>query len=125
MRTLLCLALIPTTLATALAALALPALAASPISAGDAVELKYDVEGHYQLENGRAVRLTMVEDRLYLDLNRSFRKELQPVGDRVLASRDGKLTVQYMPDGPVERILIQHPGLPASVRLGERSWRGR
>lgn len=121
MRTLLCFALIPAALVTAAPA----ALADIPISRAEATELKFDVEGQYRLDNGRDVRLTLVDDRLYLDLNRHYRREILPVADRVLASRDGKLTVQYMPDGPVERILIQHPGLPASVRLGEHSWRGR
>ncbi|MDB5793272.1 MAG: hypothetical protein JWQ80_3296 [Massilia sp.] len=117
MRALPCLALI--------SAFASTALAAAPISRGDAAELKLDIAGQYRLENGRDVRLTVMDERLYLDLNRSYRKELLPVGDKVLASRDGRLTVQYMPDGPVERILIQNPELPASVRLGERSWRHR
>lgn len=119
MRTLLCLALVSTT------TFAAASLAGTQISRGTATELKHDIAGHYRLDNGRAVRLTLVDDKLYLDLNRSYRKELKPVTDKVLASRDGRLTVQYITDGPVERILIQHPGLPASVRLGERSWRGR
>jgi hypothetical protein len=117
MRALLCLAL--------MSAFASTALAATPISRGDAIDLKNDVAGQYRLENGRDVRLVLTDDKLYLDLNRYYRKELLPIGDKMLASRDGRLTVQYMPDGPVERILIQHPALPASVRLGERSWRGR
>lgn len=117
MRTVLCLALIST--------LASTAHAAPPISSGDAMDLKNDIAGHYRLENGRAVRLTLMDQNLYLDLNRHYRTELLPVADKVLASHDGKLTVHYMPDGPAERILIQHPELPANVRLGERSWRGR
>lgn len=118
MRVLPCLALIT-------AALASSAFAAAPIGSGEAMDLKRDVAGQYRLENGRDVRLSMIDDKLYLDLNRAFRRELLPVGDKVLASHDGRLTVQYMPDGPTEQILIQHPELPASVRLGERSWRGR
>jgi len=112
MRALLCLALVSST-----------ALAATPISRGEATQLKDDIAGQYKLETGRDVRLTLVDDRLYLDLNRNFRKELLPVAERTLASRDGRLTVQYMPDGPVDRILIKHPGLGADVRLGEANWR--
>ena len=117
MRALLCLAL--------MSAFASTALAATPISRGDAIDLKNDIAGQYRLENGRDVRLTLMDEKLYLDLNRFYRRELLPIADKMLASRDGRLTVQYMPDGPVERILIQHPELPASVRLGERSWRHR
>lgn len=109
MRALLCLALISST-----------ALAATP----EAEQLKTDIAGQYRLETGREVRLALVDDRLYLDLNHTYRKELLPVADRVLASRDGQLTVQFMPDGPVERILIRHPGLRAGERIGEASWRG-
>lgn len=119
MRTLLCLALVSTT------TFAAAALAGTQISRGAATELKHDIAGHYRLDNGRDVRLTLLDQKLYLDLNRHYRKELLAVGEKTLASRDGRLTVQYMADGPVERILIQHPGIPASVRLGERSWRGR
>jgi hypothetical protein len=114
MRALLCLALVSST-----------ALAATPISRGDAAQLKDDIAGQYRLETGRDVRLTLVDDRLYLDLNRNFRKELLPVAQRTLASRGGRLTVEYMPDGPVDRILIKHPGLGTEVRLGEANWRGR
>lgn len=117
MRALLCLALI--------SAFASTALAATPISRGAGMDLKNDIEGQYRLENGRNVRLVQVDHKLYLDLNRYYRKELHPVADKVLASRDGRLTVQYMPEGRTSRILIQHPELPADLRLGERSWRGR
>ena len=117
MRALLCLALF--------SAFASTAHAATPISRGAGMDLKNDIEGQYKLENGRNVRLVQVDHKLYLDLNRYYRKEIIPVADRVLASRDGKLTVQYLPEGPTGRILIQHPELPANVRLGERSWRGR
>ncbi|MFC4933254.1 hypothetical protein [Massilia sp. GCM10023247] len=118
MRALLCLALVPAALATA-------AFASGPISRGDAMDLKRDIAGEYRLENGRDVRLALVEDRLYLDLNRHYRREVEPIAENVLASRDGSLTVQYLPDGPSDRIVIRHPELPANARLGEHSWRGR
>lgn len=122
MPTLPCLALLSALVWTALVS---PAPAATPISLGDAIGLKNDIAGQYRLENGRDVRLTLLDHKLYLDLNRYYRKELLAIDGKLLASRDGRLTVRYIQDGPVERILIQHPGLPASVRLGERSWRGR
>ena len=121
MRALPCLALLSALASTALHP---AAQADTPISHAHAVALKHDAAGHYRLENGRNVRLVLDEQHLYLDLNHHFRRQLFPAGHRLLASRDGKLTVQYLPDGPVKRILIQHPELPASVRLGERSWRG-
>lgn len=118
MRALLCLALVPAAMVTA-------AFASGPISHGDALDLKRDIAGQYRLENGRDLRLALVADRLYLDLNRHHRREIAPVAENVLASRDGNLTVQYMPDGPADRIVIRHPELPANLRLGERSWVGR
>ena len=122
MRALPCLAL--------LSALASPAFhpatqAATPMSRADAMALKNDIAGHYRLENSRVVRFVRDDEQLYLDLNRRYRSELIPSGRNSLISRDGKLTVQYLAEGPVERILIRHPELPANVRLGESSWRGR
>jgi hypothetical protein len=125
MRTLLCLALLSTALASATLPAAASAANATSISRGDAEELKQDAAGEYRLDNGRRVRLALVEDRLYLDLKRGYRRELVPVAEGVLASHDGRLTVQYMPNGPVEQIFIQHAGLPGGARLGEVSWRGR
>lgn len=95
------------------------AAAATPIGSGDAMQLKYDVEGDYRLENGNRVRLSVVDGRLYLDLDRSYRKELQVVAPNLLASRDGLVTVQYMPDSATERIRIRHERYPAGRRIGE------
>lgn len=117
MRALLCLALVP-------AVLSLSSCASGP-GARNGLDLKRDVAGQYRLENGRDVRLDLVVDRLYLDLNRHYRRELEPVGANLLASRDRQLTVHYFPDRRADRILIQHPALPATMRLGESSWRGR
>ncbi|QNA88508.1 hypothetical protein G4G28_08380 [Massilia sp. Dwa41.01b] len=113
MRALLCLAFVSTTV-----------LASPSISRGDASELKFDIAGEYLLDNGRKIRMRLVDDELYLDLNRYRRHKLLPVTDRTLASRDGKLTVEYLPDGPAERIHIRYVGLP-DERLGESSWLGR
>jgi hypothetical protein len=100
------------------------AVAATPISSGEAMQLKYDVEGDYRLENGNRVRLSVVDGRLYLDLDRSYRKELQVVAPNLLASRDGLVTVQYMPDNATERIRIRHERYPAGRRFGEVRWSG-
>lgn len=121
MRALLSLALIPAALVSA--AFAPAALADMPISDDAAWRLKQEIAGQYRLETGRDVRLTLIGDDLYLDLNRHYRAKLLPVADNMLASRDGRLTVRYMPDGRVDEILIRHPGLPPRTRIGELRWR--
>ena len=98
--------------------------AATPISSGEATQLKYDVEGEYRLENGNSVRLSVVDNRLYIDLDRSYRKELQAVAPNLLASRDWLVTVHYMPDGGTKRIRIRHERYPAGRRIGEVRWSG-
>lgn len=100
------------------------AIAAAPISSGEATQLKYDVEGEYRLENGNSVRLSVIDGRLYLDLNRWYRKELQAVAPNLLASRDGIVTVEYLPDGPTEHIRIRHERYPVGRRIGEVRWFG-
>ncbi len=114
MRALLCLAFASST-----------AFAATPMDLGAAMDLKRDVAGQYRLDTGLDVRLQLIDDDLYLDLNRHYRRKLFPVEENLLVSRDGKLTVEYFPDGPVERILIRHERIPSSMRLGERSWLGK
>jgi len=47
------------------------------------------------------------------------------VSENLLSSRDGNLTVEYLPDGPVERIVIRHRRFPEGQRLGERNWLGK
>jgi hypothetical protein len=98
--------------------------AATPLSSGEALQLKYDVEGDYRLQNGNRVRLSVVEGRLYLDLDRSYRKELHVVAPNLFASRDGLVTVQYLPDSATERIRIRHERYPAGRRIGEAHWLG-
>jgi len=114
MRALLCLAFVSST-----------AFAAAPINLGAAEDLKRDVVGQYRLDTGLDVRLQLIDDKLYLDLNRHYRKQMFPVEENLLVSRDGNLTVEFFPDGPVERILIRHERLPSGERLGERSWLGK
>lgn len=100
------------------------AAAATPISSGEATQLKYDVEGDYRLENGNRVRLSVVEGRLYLDLDRSYRKELHVVAPNLFAPRDGLVTVQYLPDSATVRIRIRHERYPAGRWIGEAHWLG-
>jgi hypothetical protein len=114
MRALICLAFVSST-----------ALAAVPIDRGDAEDLKSDVAGQYRLASGLDVRLRLVDQDLYMDLNHHYGKQVFPVSGNLLSSRDGALTVEYLPDGPVKRILIRHERFPAGQRLGERSWLGK
>ncbi|MEW6025076.1 MAG: hypothetical protein AB1807_23370 [Pseudomonadota bacterium] len=119
MRALLCLAFVSSTLFVS------SSLAAVPMDSGDEADLKYAVAGLYRLPSGLDVRLRLVDQQLYVDLNRYYRKQVFPVSENLLSSRDGDLTVQYLPEGPVERIVIQHARFPVSQRLGERSWLGK
>ena len=114
MRALLCLAFVSST-----------AFAAVPLDRGDAEDLKDAVAGQYRLPSGLDVRLRLVDQQLYVDLNRHYRKQVFPVSENLLSSRDGDLTVEYLPDGPVERILIRHAHFPLNQRLGERNWLGK
>lgn len=116
MRTLLCLVF---------ACVHAAAAAATPIDRRQAEQLKYEIAGQYKLDTGRSVLLSLVDEKLYIDLNRSYRRELRPVAPNLLASRDGSLTVEYIVGGPAERILIRHAQFPANRRIGEDRWFGR
>jgi hypothetical protein len=92
--------------------------AATPTDPVQGEQLKSEIAGEYRLETGGDVRLSLVDERLYIELNNIDRKELRPVGPNLLVSNDGALTVQYMPEGPTERIQIRHERFPAGHRLG-------
>jgi hypothetical protein len=111
-RTLLCLVF-----ACAHAA-AVAAVAATPVDRARGEEIRSDIAGEYRLETGRSVRLSLLDGTLYIDLDNAHRRALYPVAPNLLASRDGALTVQYMPDGETERILIRHERYPADRRIG-------
>ena len=119
MRTLLCLAFVSST------AFCSSALAAAPMDRADAEDLKDAVAGEYRLASGLDVRLSLVDQQLYADLNRHYRKRVFPVSPNLLSSHDGNLTIEYLPDGPIERIVIRHQRFPEGQRLGERSWLGK
>ena len=84
------------------------AVAAAPIDRGDAEDLKHDIAGEYRLETGRSVRLSVLDGTLYIDLSKTDRKALYPVAPNLLVSRDGSVTVRYLPEGQAERIRIRH-----------------
>lgn len=103
-------------------ALACAGDAAQAVEHQQAAQLKADVAGAYRLESGRSVRLTLAGDTLYIDLDNLYRRELHAVGPKLLASRDGTLTVEFLPDDPVERIRIRHTRYPEGRALGEYRW---
>lgn len=70
------------------------------------------------------MRLSLVDGRLYLDLDRLRRKEVQAIAPNLLASRDAMVTVQYLPDRTTPRIRIRHERYPAGRRIGEVRWFG-
>jgi hypothetical protein len=109
MRILLCLAFVCAHAAT---------VAAAPVSPDQDEQLKSGIAGEYRLESGRSVRLSLVGESLYIELNNVDRRELHPVGPNLLASNDGALTVQYLPEGPTERIHIRHERFPAGHPIG-------
>ena len=101
------------------------AAAATPLERSQAQQLKYEVAGEYRLETGRSVRLSLVDQQLYIDLNKRYRRALHSVRPNLLALRDGALTVRYILDGPAERILIRHERFSSKRRIGEERWVGR
>jgi hypothetical protein len=94
------------------------AVAAAPVDRARGEELKSDIVGEYRLESGRSVRLLLLDETLYIDLDNIHRRALYPVAPNLLASRDGALTVRYLPEGPTERILIRHERYPANRQIG-------
>ena len=70
------------------------------------------------------MRLSVVDGRLYLDLDRSYREDLHVVAPNLFASRDGMVTVPYMPDSATERVCIRHERHHAGRRTGEAHWLG-
>ena len=98
---------------------------AAPIDQGDAENLKHDIAGECRLETGRSVRLSVLDGTLYINLNKAERKALYPVAPNLLVSRDGSVTVRYLPEGEAERIRIRHEHFPAGQRLGMMRPAGR
>jgi len=119
MRTLLCF-ILACTQAAAGAAAPVDHVQAAQLSA----QIKARIAGDYLLASGRSVRLSVIDERIYIDLNGSYRKELRPVAPNLLASRDGVLTVEWLPDSGTERIRIRHENYPHQRRLGEQRWAG-
>jgi hypothetical protein len=84
-------------LAAALVAPPVLAQTSSPTAVHATAEQLQDIEGTYKLSNGRIITLLTLDDRLYVELNRS-RKELVAVAENAYASRDGRIRVTYNPD---------------------------
>ena len=62
------------------------------------LEQMHALEGVYRLPEGKILRLVVVDDRLYGEIDREHRRrQLVPVDSHRLASRDGKITMSYEP----------------------------
>lgn len=68
-----------------------PAPATYLVDAGQ----QHELEGVYKLSNGKTLRLTMVDDRLYADLSRTNRVHLVPAGPNTYTSRNGAISIVY------------------------------
>ena len=73
------------------------ALAAAPSPATYVVDTDQvsELEGVYKLSNGKTLRLTKVDDRLYADLNRHSRVYLAPAGRNTYVSPGGASSIVY------------------------------
>jgi hypothetical protein len=76
------------------------ALAGSPAPAntGATAQQLENIEGAYKLSNGRVLRLSTVDNRLYAEVNGHHRTELVAAAENVFASRDGAIKVTYKPE---------------------------
>jgi hypothetical protein len=73
------------------------AMAGAPAPATYLVDAaqQQELEGVYKLSNGKTLRLTMVDDRLYADLSRHTRIHLAPTGPNTYASQGGAISISY------------------------------
>lgn len=69
----------------------------------------YEMEGVYALEDGRKVRLTVLDDRLYVDLNQRDRRALVAVSENLFVTRHNEVTVERRPDASGELVIRFDP----------------
>lgn len=112
-------------LATALAmafttsAFAAPAgLPDQPNTTPVTAETMQEVAGTYGLADGRLVRLFILDDRLYAEINGRERFELLAVADHVFATRNNAVTVEFNVDASsADQIRLRYEGdLKAAAR---------
>jgi hypothetical protein len=71
-----------------------------PASTLISTETMQEVAGTYGLADGRRVRLFILDDQLYADINGRERLQLQALSEHVFATRNNALTVEFNPAWP-------------------------
>ena len=61
-------------------------------------EAMHEVAGTYELTDGRHARLFVLDDKLYIDINKHDRRELFAVSDHAFTTSDNALTIDFKPD---------------------------
>jgi hypothetical protein len=87
-----------------------------------------EAEGAYKLSDGRHVDIFVLDNRLYVNIGRSQRKELVLAGPNRFASHDGSLSIRFDADLDNERIVLEHEGgigQPDTIRLAANQRAGR
>ena len=79
-----------------------------------------DLEGTYALQNGGKARLSVENDRLYIQLNRYDVFELVPRDGEHFATRDNKLIVEKTTAGSGETAIVVQYG--ADFKPAYRHW---
>jgi hypothetical protein len=104
------------------------ALAGSPApdNTGATAQQLQTIEGAYKLSNGRILRLSTIDNRLYGDINGFHRTELVAAAENVFASRDGAIKVTYKPETAtsLEQIAVSYERDPGALARAS-SERGR
>jgi hypothetical protein len=88
-----------------------------------------DAEGTYRLSDGRHADIFVLDNRLYVKIGRSERKELVLTGPNRFASPDGSLSIRFDADLDSDRIVLEHDrgiGQLDTIRLAvnQRASRG-
>lgn len=65
-----------------------------------------DLVGSYRLSDGRKLRLSAESGRLYAEFKDHRAIYLEAVGPNKLSSKDGKVSITYVPGNPVETLKL-------------------
>jgi hypothetical protein len=113
----------------AAALLAFPAHATSssplPGFAATAEQL-HNIEGTYKLSNGRTLRLSAMDNRLYADLKGYYNTELVAVAENLFTSEDGEISVTIAPENSQDPLTISFNAgsrAPLATGMSERERR--
>jgi hypothetical protein len=66
------------------------------------------VTGAYKLSDGRRAELYVLDEKLYVRIERGPQKQLLLAGPNQFASRDGSVSIQFGPELDNERIVLAH-----------------